>query len=119
MLELLQRLIAFKYSCKLNHWKTDSYAKHLLFDRLQEDIDGFVDKIAEGYFMKNKKQDNLEQGILQTEYVDKDLTKLSADIIKHIEITIDSVKLSQGALSLLGNISESFDGKLALLKNLN
>lgn len=119
MLELLQRLIAFKYSCKLNHWKTDSYAKHLLFDRLQGDIDDFVDKVAEGYFMNVKKQDNLDQAILQIEYIDKDLAKLAVDIIKHIEIITDSMKFTQGMLSLLGNISESFDGKLALLKNLN
>lgn len=116
MLELTQRLVAFKYSCKLSHWKTDSYAKHLLFDRLQEDTDDFVDKIAEGYFMATKKQDNLDQTILQTKYIDKDLTKLAKDIIAHIETTIDSEKLSQGMLSLLGNISESFDGKLALLR---
>ncbi|MDD2840747.1 MAG: DUF5856 family protein [Rickettsiales bacterium] len=115
MLELLQRLIAFKYSCKLNHWKTDSYAKHLLFDRLQEDIDDFVDKIAEGYFMTTKKQDSLEQTILQTEYIDKDLAKLAKDIITRIETDIDTIKISQGMLSLLGSINESFDGKLALL----
>ncbi len=116
MLELMQRLVAFKYSCKLSHWKTDSYAKHLLFDRLQEDIDNFVDEIAEGYFMATKKQDSLDQTILQTKYIDKDLTKLAKDINTRIEAIIDGEKLSQGTLSLLGNISESFDGKLALLQ---
>ena len=39
MYELIQHLIAFKYACKINHWSTDSYSKHLLFDRLTEDVD--------------------------------------------------------------------------------
>ncbi|HSQ97834.1 MAG TPA: DUF5856 family protein [Rickettsiales bacterium] len=115
MLELLQRLLAFKYSCKLNHWKTDSYAKHLLFDRLQEDIDEFVDKIAEEYFMTLGKKKDLEKTILETKYIDKDLVKLSKDINKYIEKLAKDTKLGQGILSLLGNIRESFDGKLALL----
>ena len=57
MYELIQHLIAFKYACKVNHWSTDNYSKHLLFDRLSEDIDTWVDEIAETYFMAsdNKK----------------------------------------------------------------
>ena len=57
MYELIQHLIAFKYACKINHWSTDNYSKHLLFDRLSEDIDDWVDSIAETYFMAtgNKK----------------------------------------------------------------
>ena len=47
MYTLMQHLIAFKYSCKINHWSTDNYSKHLLFDRLNEDIDTWVDEIAE------------------------------------------------------------------------
>ena len=45
MYELLQHLIAFKYACKINHWSTDNYSQHLLFDRLSEDIDTWVDEI--------------------------------------------------------------------------
>jgi len=115
MLELIQRLIAFKYSCKLNHWKTDSYAKHLLFDRLQEDIDDFVDKIAEEYFMAIAKKKDLEQTILETKYIDKDLMKLSKDINKHIDKIMKDKKLSQGIIALLSNINENFYGKIALL----
>ena len=47
MYELIRHLIAFKYACKINHWSTDNYSKHLLFDRLSEDIDDWVDSIAE------------------------------------------------------------------------
>jgi hypothetical protein len=115
MLELMQRLIAFKYSCKLNHWKTDSYAKHLLFDRLHEDIDELVDKIAEEYFMAIGKQKELDKIILQEKYIDRDLMKLSKEINDYIKNIVKDTKFSQGMISLLGNISEDFDGKIALL----
>lgn len=115
MLELIQRLIAFKYSCKLNHWKTDNYAKHLLFDRLQEDIDDCVDSVAEKYFMANNKKNELKLNVLNTNFIDQDLIKLSQNIILHINKIINNEELSQGILSLLGNISEDFDAKLALL----
>ena len=49
----MERLIDFKYSCKLNHWTTKSYSEHLLFDRLQEGIDDIVDNIAEKYCKKS------------------------------------------------------------------
>ena len=116
MLELLERLIAFKYSCKLNHWKTNEYAKHLLFDRLQEDIDDLVDNIAEEYFMLSAKQNELDKEIFNIEYIDRDLVKLSMEVKEHIEMIVNKNSYNQGILSLLGNISESFDGKIALLK---
>lgn len=116
MLELLKRLIAFKYSCKLNHWKTSQYAKHLLFDRMQEDIDDLIDKIAEEYFMASAKQNELNKEIFDIEYIDQDLLKLSIEIKEYIEMITEKYTYNQGILSLLGNISESFDGKIALLK---
>lgn len=116
MLELLERLVAFKYSCKLNHWKTSEYAKHLLFDRMQEDIDDLVDEVAEEYFMASAKQNELNKEIFNTEYIDRDLIKLSMQIKEHIEMIVAKNTYNQGILSLLGNISESFDGKIALLR---
>lgn len=47
MLELLQSLIAYKYACKLKHWQSSNYGMHLLYDRLIENVDGWVDDIAE------------------------------------------------------------------------
>ncbi len=115
MLELMQRLIAFKYSCKLNHWGTDEYAKHLLFDRLQEDIDDFVDNIAEEYFMANNKKADLKASVLSEDFINPNLVKSAQDINAYIEKIINNEKFSQGILSLLGNIAEAFDEKLALL----
>ena len=115
MLELMQRLIAFKYSCKLNHWGTNEYAKHLLFDRLQEGIDDFVDNIAEEYFMANNKKSDLKANVMSPNFVNQDLIKSCQEINAHIEKIINDEKFSQGILSLLGNIAEAFDEKLALL----
>ena len=64
MFELMQKLVAFKYSCKLNHWTTTSYSQHLLFDRLQEDIDELVDSIGEMYFMGLNKKAELSNNLL-------------------------------------------------------
>ena len=55
MYTLMQHLIAFKYASKINHWSTDSYSEHLLYDRLTQDIDTFVDDIAESHFMSQNK----------------------------------------------------------------
>ena len=115
MFELMQRLVAFKYSSKLNHWKTNSYAKHLLFDRLQEDIDDIVDGIAEKYFMANKKQDELKPELLKAEFIDKDLVKLCKDIKAHLEKIVKDGKVDEGIVSLLSGIEEAIDEKLALL----
>ena len=64
MYELLQHLIAFKYACKINHWTTDKYAPHLLFDRLTEEIDDWVDNISEAYFMALDNKDVFKANIL-------------------------------------------------------
>ena len=64
MYELLQKLIAFKYACKINHWSTNKYSSHLLFDRLTNDIDTWVDEIAE---TKTDFQDKpLEDQVIKT-----------------------------------------------------
>ncbi|MDR0532761.1 MAG: hypothetical protein LBH01_02285 [Verrucomicrobiales bacterium] len=55
MLELPQKLIAFKYSCKLSYRKAANYAEHLLYELLQEDQDERGDNFAEQYFMTGKK----------------------------------------------------------------
>ena len=50
MYELIQHLIAFKYACKVKHWSTDNYSKHLLFDLvdLSEHYAGL--ELPESYF---------------------------------------------------------------------
>ena len=78
---LMQHLIAFKYACKINHWSTDNYSKHLLFDRLTEDIDNWVDSIAEDYFMADNNKKVFKSDILNPKLINRDLVKMCLIII--------------------------------------
>ncbi len=116
MYELMQHLIAFKYACKINHWRTDSYAPHLLFDRLSEDLDTWADQIAETYFMAMDNKKVFKADILNPKLIDSDLVKMCESIISHLEELQNDDELNEGALSLLGDIEAGFLNKLALAK---
>lgn len=116
MYELLQQLIAFKYNCKLNHWSTDIYSKHLLFDRLTEDIDTWTDEIAETYFMANDNKKIFKPDILNPKFINKNLILHCEDIIMLLEKLIQDNDTNEGINSLLSSIEEGFLNKLALAK---
>lgn len=116
MYELMRHLIAFKYACKLNHWSTDDYAKHLLFDRLSENIDDYVDRIAECYFMANSDKKALKPTILNPDYIECNLVKSCEKIISHLEELQNDDETNEGLNSLLSGIEEEFLNKLALAK---
>lgn len=116
MYELIQHLVAFKYACKINHWSTDNYSKHLLFDRLTEDIDAWTDSIAETYFMAEDKKDVFKPNILNSKFVNTDLVKSCETIISHLEELQNDGETNEGLNSLLSAIEEGFLNKLALAK---
>ena len=113
---LMQHLIAFKYACKINHWSTDNYSKHLLFDRLTEDIDNWVDSIAEDYFMANDNTKVFKPDILNPKLINRDLVKMCLIIISHLEELQTDGETNEGMNSLLSAIEEGFLNKLALAK---
>ncbi len=115
MFELLQKLIAFKYSCKMNHWKTDNYSHHLLFDRLQEDMDDIIDDVAEKYFMAGGKKSQIAADPLKSELIELDLPRGIDNVLKHIDTLLDSGEYTEGVQSLLSGIAEALTEKLALL----
>ena len=116
MYELLQKLIAFKYACKINHWSTDKYSSHLLFDRLTEDIDTWVDEIAETYFMASDNKNIFKPDLLNPKIITSDLTLFCEQIISHLEKLQNSKDTNEGLNSLLSGIEQGFLGKLALAK---
>lgn len=116
MYELIQHLVAFKYACKINHWSTDNYSKHLLFDRLTEDIDAWTDSIAETYFMAEDKKDVFKPNILNSKFVNTDLVKSCETIISLLEELQNDGETNEGLNSLLSAIEEGFLNKLALAK---
>ncbi|MDE6478324.1 MAG: hypothetical protein K2L95_00865 [Alphaproteobacteria bacterium] len=116
MYELMQHLLAFKYACKINHWSTDDYAQHLLFDRLADGIDVHVDGIAEKYFMASDNKKVFKSDILNPKMIDKNLVKMCESIIEHLEELQDDDDLNEGLGSLLSAIEEDFLNRLALAK---
>ena len=116
MYELIQHLIAFKYACKINHWSTDEYSKHLLFDRLTADIDTWVDSIAETYFMATGNKKVFKSDILNPKFINRDLVKSCENIISHLEELQNDGETNEGINSLLSAIEEGFLNKLALAK---
>ena len=116
MYTLIQHLIAFKYSCKINHWSTDSYSEHLLFDRLTQDLDTWADNIAESHFMALDKKAIFKADLINPKLISKDLVKSCETIISYLEKLQNDDDLNEGDLSLLGDIESAFLGKLALAK---
>ena len=116
MYELMQHLLAFKYACKINHWSTDEYSKPLLFDRLTEDIDTWVDEIAETYFMAEDKKSAFKPDLLNAKFVHTDLVKLCENIISLLEKLQNDDDMNEGINSLLSAIETGFLNKLALAK---
>lgn len=114
MYELIQNLIAFKYACKINHWSTDNYSKHLLFDRLTEDVDNWADSVAESYFMARNEKKVFKPDVLAPKMISRDLVKMCEQIISHIENLMENDDLDEGTKSLLGDIEAAFLGKIAL-----
>ena len=114
MYKLIQHLIAFKYACKINHWSTDNFAHHLLYDRLTEEIDDWVDSLAEDYFMAENDKVVFQPDILAHKYINRDLVKSCETIISMLEQLQQSPDTNQGLNSLLSAIEEGFLNKLAL-----
>lgn len=47
MQKILIILIAIKQYIKQYHWQAKSYQEHILADKLEEDIDDYIDEVAE------------------------------------------------------------------------
>lgn len=116
MLELIQRLIAYKYACKLKHWQASNYGAHLLYDRLLENIDNWVDDLAEKIFMASGEASSLTSKILDPQYVETDIVSACTKILELIDRLVSENRQPEGIPSLLGDISKDFLTKLALAR---
>ena len=116
MLELIQRLIAYKYTCKLRHWQSPNYGVHLLYDRLIENIDGWVDDLAEKIFMASGEAGSLTPDILNPQYVETDIISACTQILELVDLLVSENSEPEGIPSLLGDISKDFLTKLALAR---
>ncbi len=116
MLELIQRLIAYKYACKLRHWHASNYGAHLLYDRLIENIDGWVDDVAEKIFMASGEAGYLTWDILDPRCVELDIVAACTQILELVDRLVAENPGPEGIPSLLGDISKDFLTKLALAR---
>ena len=116
MLELLQNLIAYKYACKLKHWQSSNYGMHLLYDRLIENVDGWVDDIAEKVYMAAGAAEQLNEDILRPELINKDIAEMAASVLEKIEELLNEKDQPDGVATLLSDISKDFLTKLALVR---
>lgn len=116
MYELLQNLIAFKYACKINHWSANTYASHLQYDRLAEQIDDWTDNIAESYFMARDMKKTFKPDLLNPKMIDKNLVKMCQVILSRLEDLQEDDELDEGIKSILGDVEALFLDKLALAK---
>lgn len=116
MLELIQRLIAYKYACKLCHWQADDYGAHLLYDRLIENVDGWIDDLAEKIYMASGEAASLTPEILNPQYMETDIVSTCTHILELIDRLASENSEPEGIPSLLGDISKDFLTKLALAR---
>ena len=120
-------LIALQNYCKDIHYNSKGdafYSKHLLADRVQDNISDYIDKIKEVCFLGAE-----EKLLASREYLTKalklipelkdddkekfkDLRKLIIDTLK----TLNSIKsATKGEDNLYGNIAEDLQGSLGLI----
>lgn len=59
MSRFVSMLLAFKMYVKQYHWLARGYENHILADKLEEDLDDYIDEAAELYNVNNDTQDNL------------------------------------------------------------
>lgn len=92
MEKILVALIAIKQAIKQYHWQAKSYQEHILADKLEEDLEDYIDEVAELSVLLLPSDKHLEAKLL--------LGKASLFLADKQEITLMSI------LELLGNLQE-------------
>lgn len=92
MQKILITLIALKQAIKQYHWQAKSYQEHILADKLEEDLEGYIDEVAELSVLLLPNDKHLEAKLL--------LGKASLFLADKQEITLMSI------LELLGDLQE-------------
>lgn len=116
MLELIKELIAYKYACRIHHWQAKNYGQHLLYDRLAENIDRFVDDLAEKVFMASGDSQVITSDILNPQLINLDMVEMTTGILELIDGLKKENQEPEGIPTLLGDISKDFLTKLALVR---
>lgn len=123
---LICSLLAIQNFCKDIHYnaKGDSfYAKHLLADRIQENISGYIDRIKEVSFLGNDVE-TLPSGeylsratslIPEISKADKENFKNLENLIVNTLMLIQQLEATKGEDNLYGAIAEDLQNSLGLI----
>ena len=115
MNELINLLLTFRWSMKLQHWKSKKYANHLLFDRLIEEVDDFIDDVAEKAFVATGNADKIELEFLDLKKDPKQQIDEILSLTHKLDEEENKTMFSPGFYSLLEKINEEFLTKRALI----
>lgn len=127
MNDLIGLLLAIKNYSKDIHYNSKGdafYSKHLLCDRIAEDIDEYIDSIKETFFLAR-----MEKTLPSKEYLSKAIdripeigiddkesfTRLNFLIANTLALIEELDNTSVGEDNLIGNIAEKLQNSLALL----
>jgi len=123
MEKILVTLIAIKQYIKQYHWLAKSYQDHILADKLEEDLEDYIDEVAELSLVTEIP--NVEARHLlgkATSFLNgKDkvdlntLGELFAELLEELQSVNEQVKLL-GIADLTGRLSNSVLRKLYLIK---
>lgn len=67
MKDILVTLIALKQYIKQYHWQAKSYQEHILADKLEEDLEDYIDETAELSVVVEQTDEHLQAGKLLSE----------------------------------------------------
>lgn len=125
--KLISLLLAVQNYCKDIHYncKGDAfYSKHLLADRVQENISDFIDQLKEVFFLPDNKEP-LSSGEYLRSAADiipvitgndkTDFYKLSVLLTNTLKLIEDSKDLTKGEENLLGAIAQDIQTSLGLI----
>ena len=125
--KLIAQLIALQNFCKDIHYNCKGeafYSKHLLADRIQDNLSEYIDKIKELFFLANNKEpkgskEYLEDAIKfipDIKQSDKEsFEELKKLLIKALKTIEQLTKLTKGEENLIGAIGEDVQTSLGLV----
>lgn len=125
MQEILILLIAIKQLIKQYHWQAKSYQEHILADKLEEDLEDYIDEVAELSVVIDLSDESLKANVLLGKaslYLEgkgkADLLNI-AQVLSDLGDEIDRVNDKAEALGikdLCGRLSNSLLRKIYLIQ---
>lgn len=110
---MITELLTLKEQIKMYHWQTKSHSQHMALDRIYGDMQDSIDEFVEIFIGKQGRFDpennigiSLNTDIKNlNDFVEKNITYLSTDLIKNLDTQKDADLLNIAA-DMLGHINQ-------------